>query len=316
MRQLVIFRAVARSGSFSAAARQLGYTQPAVSQQIKAMERTLGTPLVVRSARRLQLTEAGEALCRHAVTILGVINTAQAEIQAIAGLKAGRVRVVAFPSACSALVPKAIALTRKAHPDLRVTLVEAEPPEAVGMLRAGDCEVVVAFDHPDRGGADQADLGDVADVAGVADVADLSVHTLFTEPLSLLLPPGHRLSGSARTEPVRLAELARESWIAGCPQCRGHLVDACKQAGFHPDIDYATDDSPAAAGLVAEGLGVALVPRLTVLGGVPAGVKVCAVEPPMERRVTAVTLPGLDSVPAVKAMIELLKDASSIAFGE
>ncbi|MCY0938556.1 LysR family transcriptional regulator [Streptomyces sp. H34-S4] len=310
MRQLVIFRAVARSGSFSAAARQLGYTQPAVSQQIKAMERTLGTPLVVRSARRLQLTEAGEALCRHAVTILGVINTAQAEIQAIAGLKAGRVRVVAFPSACSALVPKAIALTRKAHPDLRVTLVEAEPPEAVGMLRAGDCEVAVAFDHPGRGGADQADVADVA------DVADLSVHTLFTEPLSLLLPPGHRLSGSARTEPVRLAELARESWIAGCPQCRGHLVDACKQAGFHPDIDYATDDSPAAAGLVAEGLGVALVPRLTVLGGVPAGVKVCAVEPPMERRVTAVTLPGLNSVPAVKAMIELLKKASSIAFGE
>lgn len=302
MRQLVIFRAVARSGSFSAAARQLGYTQPAVSQQIKAMERTLGTPLVVRSPRQLQLTEAGEALCRHAVTILGVINTAQAEIQAIAGLKAGRVRVVAFPSACSALVPKAIALTRKAHPDLRVTLVEAEPPEAVGMLRAGDCEVVVAFDHPGRDDADRADL------------ADLSVHTLFTEPLSLLLPPGHRLSGSARTTPVRLAELAGESWIAGCPQCRGHLVDACKQAGFHPDIDYATDDSPAAAGLVAEGLGVALVPRLTVLGGVPAGVKVCAVEPPMERRVAAVTLPGLDSVPAVKAMVELLREASSIAF--
>ncbi|MFE0100527.1 LysR family transcriptional regulator [Streptomyces sp. NPDC059009] len=309
MRQLTIFRAVARSGSFSAAARQLGYTQPAISQQIKAMERALGTPLIVRSGRQMQLTEAGESLCRHAATILGALNTAEAEIQALAGLQAGRVRVTAFPSACSLLVPKAISLTRRAHPELRVTLVEAEPLEALGLLRGGDCEVALVFDYPGRADA-------VADgrcgSSGPTDVADLSTHPLLTERMRVLLPPGHRLSGTARTEPLRLEELKDESWIAGCPQCRGHLVDACKEAGFHPDIGYATDDNPAVAGLVAEGLGVALVPELALLGGLPPGVRALLVEPALHRRVLAVTLPGLDAVPAVSAMIQQLGLAVSL----
>lgn len=300
MRQLTIFRTVARTGSFSAAARQLGYTQPAISQQIKAIERALGTPLIVRSGRQMQLTEAGESLCRHAATILGAMNTAEAEIKAIAGLRAGRVRVAAFPSACSALVPKAISLARRAHPDLRVTLVEAEPPEAVGLLRGGDCEVALVFDYPAVKDAATGRSGD----SKAADLAELSAHPLFTERMRVLLPPGHRLSGTARTEPLHLTELAKESWIAGCPQCRGHLVDACQEAGFHPDIDYATDDHPAVAGLVAEGLGIALVPQLALLGGLPPGVRALEVAPAQERRVLAVTLPDLDAVPAVAAMIQ------------
>lgn len=137
VRQLKIFRAVARTGSYSAAARHLGYTQPAISQQIKAMERQLGTALVTRSGHQLQLTEAGEALCRHAATVLGSLDAAEAEIRALTELKAGKVRLAAFPSACSLLVPKTIARSQADEPNLKIALVEAEPPESVAMLRAG-----------------------------------------------------------------------------------------------------------------------------------------------------------------------------------
>lgn len=300
VRQLKIFRAVARTGSYSAAARHLGYTQPAISQQIKAMERSLGTSLVTRSGHQLQLTEAGEALCRHAATVLGSLDAAEAEIRALTELRAGKVRLAAFPSACAALVPKAIARTQAAGPGVKVALIEAEPPEAIAMVRAGECEIALVFDYPDGRVPDSESTCD----AGSPDLSDLSVRTLCTDRLRVLLPPRHRLAGTARTAPVHLGELTGEKWIAGCPQCRGHLIDACAEAGFHPDIAFSTENLGAVVGLVAEGLGVALATELA-LAGLPAGapVRSLPVEPVMERRILAVTLPKLDGVPVVHTVI-------------
>ncbi|MFE3193782.1 LysR family transcriptional regulator [Nocardia sp. NPDC059240] len=304
VRQLKIFRAVARTGSYSAAARHLGYTQPAISQQIKAMERQLGTGLITRSGHQLQLTEAGEALCRHAATVLGSLDAAEAEIRALTELRAGKVRLAAFPSACSLLVPKTIARSQAAEPNLKIALIEAEPPEAVVMLKSGECEIALVFDYPDGRVPDSESSCD----AGSPDLSELSVRPLFIDRLRVLLPPGHRLAGTARTTPLQLSELAGEKWIAGCPQCRGHLIDVCAEAGFHPDIAFATENLGAVVGLVAEGLGVALATELA-LSGVPAigSVRSVPVEPAMTRRILAVTLPKLETVPAVRAVIDELQ---------
>src|SRR3954470_4201241 len=130
-RHLRVLRAVARGGSFSAAARALGCTQPAVSQQMKALEASAGTPLLVRGPREMRLTQAGEALVRHADGILAGLAAAEEEVAAIAGLRAGRVRLASFPSGTPTLVPGAVAALRAAHPGTQVSLVEAEPPRSV-----------------------------------------------------------------------------------------------------------------------------------------------------------------------------------------
>ncbi|EFF92647.1 transcriptional regulator [Streptomyces sp. e14] len=225
---------MATSGSFSAAARDLGCTQPAVSQQMKALETSVGTPLLVRTGRETRLTQAGEALVRHANGILAGLTAAEEEVAAIAGLRAGRVRLVSFPSGSSTLVPTALAALRAAHPGTRVSLEEAEPPRSVELLREGDCDVALAFRYEDA--ADR-------DAAGAEEWADLVVRPLLTDRLVALVPERHRLA-RAGSGPVAIAELADEPWIAGCPRCRGQLVEVCASAGFTPRIDFATDDYP------------------------------------------------------------------------
>lgn len=294
-RHLRVLRAVARGGSFSAAARTLGCTQPAVSQQMKALELAAGTPLVVRGGRETRLTEAGEALVRHADGILAGLAAAEEEVAAIAGLRAGRVRLVSFPSGTSTLVPGAVAELRAAYPGTEVSLVEAQPPRSVEMLRAGDCDVALAFRYDGEGWA------------------DLVVHPLLGDRLMAVLPAAHPLarasslsgpsSPSGPSGPADLADLAAERWIAGCPRCRRHLVELCERAGFTPRIDFATDDYPAVIGLVASGLGVTVLPELALSSVRTEGVAVIPLTPHVEREVAALTLPDLAHVPAVDMML-------------
>ncbi|GGT89153.1 MULTISPECIES: LysR family transcriptional regulator [Streptomyces] len=293
-RHLRVLRAVAATGSFSAAARELGCTQPAVSQQMKALESSAGTPLLIRTGREMRLTQAGEALVRHASGILAGLTAAEEEVAAIAGLRAGRVRLVSFPSGSSTLVPTALAALRAAHPGTRVSLVEAEPPRSVEMLREGDCDVALAFRYG----------------AGPAEWDDLVVRPLLADRLVGLVPDGHRL---ADAESVGIAELAGESWIAGCPRCRRQLVEVCEEAGFTPRIDFATDDYPAVVGLVGAGLGVAVLPELAIESVRPKGARTVAVEPAVEREIVALTLPDLAQVPAVAATLDELSRAATRA---
>ncbi|MFF2777764.1 LysR family transcriptional regulator [Streptomyces sp. NPDC058052] len=295
-RHLRVLRAVAATGSFSAAARELGCTQPAVSQQMKALETSAGTPLLIRTGREMRLTQAGEVLVRHAAGILAGLTAAEEEVAAIAGLRAGRVRLVSFPSGSSTLVPTALAALRAAHPGTRVSLVEAEPPRSVEMLREGDCDIALAF----RYGSGQT--------PGEWD--DLVVRPLLTDRLVGLVPEGHPLAGAGS---VGIAELAGDSWIAGCPRCRRQLVDVCEEAGFAPRIDFATDDYPAVVGLVGAGLGVAVLPELAIESVRPKGARTVAVEPAVEREIVALTLPDLAQVPAVAATLDELTRAAARA---
>ncbi|MER6608203.1 LysR family transcriptional regulator [Streptomyces sp. NPDC000927] len=291
-RHLRVLRAVAATGSFSAAARELGCTQPAVSQQMKALESSAGTTLLIRTGREMRLTQAGEALVRHASGILAGLTAAEEEVAAIAGLRAGRVRLVSFPSGSSTLVPGALAALRAAHPGTRVSLVEAEPPRSVEMLREGDCDIALAFRYGAPG----------------AEWEDLVVRPLLADRLIGLVPEGHRLSG---TGAVTIAELAEESWIAGCPRCRRQLVEVCEEAGFTPRIDFATDDYPAVVGLVGAGLGVAVLPELAIESVRTKGVRTVTVEPAVEREIVALTLPDLAQVPAVAATLDRLSLAAA-----
>ncbi|MFD3536702.1 LysR family transcriptional regulator [Streptomyces sp. NPDC058664] len=293
-RHLRVLRAVAATGSFSAAARELGCTQPAVSQQMKALEASAGTPLLIRAAREMRLTQAGEVLVRHASGILAGLTAAEEEVAAIAGLRAGRVRLVSFPSGSSTLVPTALAALRAAHPGTRVSLVEAEPPRSIEMLREGDCDVALAFRYG----------------AGRAEWDDLVVRPILADRLVGLVPEGHRLAGAGS---VGIAELAEESWIAGCPRCRRQLVDVCEEAGFTPRIDFATDDYPAVVGLVGAGLGVAVLPELAIESVRQRGARTVAVEPAVEREIVALTLPDLAQVPAVAATLDELTRAATRA---
>ncbi|MEL5956561.1 LysR family transcriptional regulator [Streptomyces sp. CLV115] len=291
-RHLRVLRAVAATGSFSAAARELGCTQPAVSQQMKALEASAGTTLLIRTGREMRLTQAGEALVRHASGILAGLTAAEEEVAAIAGLRAGRVRLVSFPSGSSTLVPGALAALRAAHPGTQVSLVEAEPPRSVEMLREGDCDIALAFRYGASG----------------TEWDDLVVRPLLTDRLIGLVPEGHRLTHAAA---VDIAELAEESWIAGCPRCRRQLVEVCEASGFTPRIDFATDDYPAVVGLVGAGLGVAVLPELAIESVRPKGARTVTVEPAIEREIVALTLPDLAQVPAVAATLDRLSLAAS-----
>ncbi|WP_329208228.1 LysR family transcriptional regulator [Streptomyces sp. NBC_00683] len=291
-RHLRVLRAVATTGSFSAAARDLGCTQPAVSQQMKALESSAGTPLLIRTGREMRLTQAGEALVRHASGILAGLTAAEEEVAAIAGLRAGRVRLVSFPSGSSTLVPGALAALRAAHPGTRVSLVEAEPPRSVEMLRDGDCDIALAFRYGVPGG----------------EWDDLVVRPLLADRLIGLVPEGHRLAGA---DSVGIGELADEPWIAGCPRCRRQLVEVCEASGFTPRIDFATDDYPAVIGLVGAGLGVAVLPELAIESVRPKGARTVMVEPAVEREIVALTLPDLARVPAVAATLDQLSLAAA-----
>lgn len=290
VRRLRSLQAVARTGSLSAAARELGYTQPAVSHQIATLEAEVGTALIARSGRGVRLTDAGMALADHAEDLLRRLAAAEEEVAAIAGLRAGRVRLAAFPSGSATVVPPALAALRARHPGVSVSLLEAEPAESLPRLRAGELDLVLAFSYAEE---PERDL-------------DHDRIALLDDPLHAVLPAGHRLSGRKR---LRLAELAGETWIAGCPQCRGHLLHECAAAGFEPEIAFSTDDYVAVQALVAAGLGVALLPELSLRAATREGVAILPLAERPARTIQAVLAAGRRP-PAVEALLNALTDAA------
>ena len=245
-RHMTTFLAVVRADSYTAAAKKLGYTQPAITQQMKALERTVGTPLFFRAGRRLRLTEAGQTLARHAQIILDDMAVAQEQLTAIARLRTGRVRICAFPSANSTVIPNAIASMAATHPGVRVELMEEEPPGSLDHVMRGECDVALAFTYPESQDENPDELLKIP---------------LLDDPLVIMMPSAHRLT---RHRAVALTDLAEERWIAGCPRCRTHFLHECAERGFVPDIAFSTDDIQASQALVAQGLGVALIPELAL----------------------------------------------------
>jgi len=295
---LRIVRAIADAGTITGAAAAIGYSQPAVSQHVRRLERRLGIALLERSGRGVRLTEAGEVLARHGAAVTTALEAASAQVAALAGLRAGRVRLTAFPSSSATLVPAALAALRSAHPQLAITLAEAEPPESIEQVRAGSCDLAIAFDYPGT------DVG-----RGRADLAGLVTRHLLDDTPVLALPSGHPLAGRRR---VHLRDLAHEPWIAGCPRCRGHLLQSGAACGFTPEVAYSTDDYVAVLEFVAAGLGVALLPGLVrATARRHPGVAVRPAQGTSSRSVHAVTTPDLLRVPAVAATLAALADAAA-----
>lgn len=296
---LRVMRAIADEGSFTAAAHSLGYSQPAISQMVRRLEERTGTVLVERIGRSVRLTEAGNVLARHAGPVLAALDAAEEEVAAIAGLRAGRVRLMAFPSASATLVPRALALVKRNYPDVSISFTEAEPPESLAALRAGACDLAVAFTY------EGVDLG-----RGEQDVEGFEVTPLIDDDVKLVVPRDHWLVTS-KAKVAELSALDEETWIAGCPRCRGHLLSVCRDVGFSPDVAYETEDYVAVMGLIAEGLGIALVPDLILRAVQHEDVAILPIEPTSLRRIEAVTTPDLARVPAVRAALDALLESAA-----
>jgi DNA-binding transcriptional LysR family regulator len=292
-RRMRVLREVAIRGSFSAAADALSYTQSAVSQQIAALEREAGTTLVQRNARGVRLTEAGEAVVRHTEAIMARLAEAEAELEAIAGLKGGRLRMASFESAGSTLMPLAIAAFRDRHPAVELSMSLSEPEDSVPLLRSGDLDLAIVFE------------------SAVIN-ADDGIHRvhLLEDPMYLTLPADHPLAHRRR---VRLADLAGEAWVAGQPDCECNrlIARACAAAGFAPRIAFETDDYTAMQGFVAAGVGVSLIAELgltTVRDDIV--VRDLGRDTPV-RQIYAATLAEGYHSPATQAMLEILREIAA-----
>jgi molybdate transport repressor ModE-like protein len=290
VRRLQMLRAVAREGSLSAAARALGYTQPAVSHHIARLEDEVGTALLTRLGRGVRLTDAGLALVEHADAVLSRLTAAEEDVAAIAGLRAGRVRLAAFPSGSATLMAGALTRLRGDHPGIEVSFVEAEPEDALPLLREGELDLVLGFSY------------------AAGDGRDLVAAPLLRDPTHAVLPAGHPQARGKR--PLTLSKLAGETWIAGCERCRGHLLHVADAAGFAPRIDFATDDHLTVQSLIAAGLGVSLLPALALCSARRDDVAIRRVagEP---ARTVEVVLPAADRrPPAVTATLAALGAAA------
>lgn len=297
-----IVRAIAEHGTISGAARALGFSQPAISQHLRRVEGRLGVPLVVRAGRGVRLTEPGQVIARHAITITSALDAASGDLADLVGLASGLVRVAAFPTASSTVVPRFLQGMRDAHPGITVSYVEAEPPEAIGMLRDGLVDLAVTFAYP----------GDRADPHRDPD-ASVETIPLFTEPVVIALPAEHQLAAG---ETVELAGLADARWIAGCPLCRGHLLAACEAVGVSPRIDLETDNAIAVLNLVGAGLGVALLPQLALATApVPPGAVVRSTSPSSDRSIQVIVQAGSQRVPSIAAALAAMRALDGADWG-
>jgi DNA-binding transcriptional LysR family regulator len=309
--RLKVLGEVARQGSFSAAADELSYTQSAVSQQIAALEAETGMTLLERRPRGVRLTSAGRTLVEHAEGILTRLRAAEEELAEIAGLRGGDLRMASFPTAGATLMPVAIAGFREAYPEVRLTLAEGEPEEIAPRLDAGEFDLALLFEFspPDEDPAEDAQTAS-ADPAR----ARLKRVELLEDPMYLTLPREHPLAGKRS---LRLEELRGEAWVqtSQSSPCARHVVRSCRAAGFEPVVAFESDDYQTVQGLVAAGVGVALIPELA-LSVVREDIVVRTLSPhPPGRRVIA-ALPGGTSartrlIPAASAMLRILEAAAA-----
>jgi DNA-binding transcriptional LysR family regulator len=294
VKRLRILKEVADRGSFSAAAEALSYTQSAVSQQIAALEREAKAQLVTRGSRGIRLTESGEALVKHADAILTRLADAEAELEAIAGLRGGRLRLAAFPTVGATLMPLAIATFRDRHPDIELTVRQLEPEDSIPLLKTGELDIALTIEPSVR----------------PEDADGIESQFLLEDPMFAALPLDHPLVDKAR---VRLKDLSGESWISTTDACScGDLVrNHCIRMGFEPHVTFESDDYLAIQGLVAAGVGVAMIPTLaltTVRDDIV--IRDLGNEAPV-RKISAATLPGAQRSPAVLAMLGVLADVAT-----
>jgi DNA-binding transcriptional LysR family regulator len=294
VQRLRVLRQVAMSGSFSRAAEALSYTQSAVSQAIATLEAEAGATLLERDRRGVRPTAVGAALVAHADAILARLDAAETDLAAIVGGRGGNLRMASFPTAGSTLMPLAIATFAAAHPEVALSLAEGEPEEIAPRLRAGEFDLALLFEFREAGERHEAGLRRV---------------DLLEDLMYVALPDRHPLADKPR---LRLEDLRAESWVqtSAASPCARHVVRSCHGAGFQPNVSFESDDYLTVQGLVAAGVGVALVPQLA-LSSVREDIRVRALHPhgPV-RRVVAATPRGAGSLPAAERMLAVLEEVA------
>jgi DNA-binding transcriptional LysR family regulator len=285
---------VIERGSFSGAADALSYTQSAVSQAIARLEAEVGTTLVVRDRRGVRPTATGLTLIEQAEAIFSRVEAAEEELAAVMGLRGGRLRMASFPSAGATLMPEAIAVFRTGHPDIALTMAEGEPEEVAPRLRGGEFDLALLYEFPG-----------VVEWTG----ATLRSVTLLEDPMHVVLPVAHPL---AAKDQLTLADLSEEEWVqtSASSPCARHVVRSCLTAGFEPKVTFESDDYETVQGLVAVGVGVALIPQLA-LTRTRGDTVVRELSPGSPtRKVIAATVKGPGVSPAAKTMLQVLTDVA------
>ncbi|MFI9415124.1 LysR family transcriptional regulator [Nocardia gamkensis] len=280
---LATFAEVARTGSFTAAAEKLRFTQSAISRQISALEGELGARLFDRLPRGVRLTEDGRSLLGHAEAVLERLGVAKYDLAALHSAAAGSMRIGSFSSSNAVLVPRALAMFRDTHPGVRTIHREGMTSQLLARLTAGELDLAVislaADDRPDG----------------------LSLHKIITDHLWIALPDGHRL---ARRKRLQLDDLNGETWIAGQPRAEDTLARTAQQP---PEIGIVVQEWIAKLGFVAAGLGVTLVPSISV-AAVPPGVTVVPLHRNeiTPRRIFAATVKHTTMPASVQAFLQCL----------
>ena len=304
--RLRVLVAVARCGSVTAAARALNYAQPSVSHHLARLEAETGTKLIQRAGRGIRLTDAGRLLAERAAEVIGRLDAAENELAAYTGLRAGRLRLAAFPSALGTIVPAAAALLREQQPGVDLRLTEAEPPEALRMLRAGYVDVALVFRYSAETPGSAGGFGPGEDEDNGIDLAEgLRERLLLTEPVHLVTAAHSDKAHGDQEPPAELAEYARHRWIAGCDRCRANLLRQCALAGFTPKIAFTTDDYIAVQALVAADLGVSTLPALCLRAARHPGIRTVPL-PGAHRYVLAVRYGDPPDPPAVNVLMDAL----------
>ncbi len=300
IRRLRVLHAVRTYGSVTGAAQALGYSGPAVSQQLAALEREIGMPLTERAGRGIVLTPAADILVAHTDALLAQLDAAEADVAALREQVTGRVSLAAFPSAGIALLPGVWAALRDSAPHVELEFTEMEPEESLPAVLRGDVDVAVAHEYdvlprPLDPAFERREL--------LADTVLVAIH--HEHPAA---------GGTALDATLDLRSLADEAFVAPRTNtsCAEMTQRACAHAGFVPHVVARATDFQVLLNLVAARAGVALVPGLAAYH-VPDQVRLIAPRQPVARRLFTVSRRGGDRKPAVRLVLDELTAAARSA---
>jgi DNA-binding transcriptional LysR family regulator len=289
MRRLRVLHAVSAHGSVTAAAAALGYSAPAVSQQLAALEREVGMQLTERAGRGIGLTTAAGLLVAHTDALLAQLDAAEADLAALRDQVAGRVRLAAFPSAAATIVPPAWAALARSAPHVQLDLLESEPEESLPAVARGEIDLAIAHEY---------------DLLPRPLDPLCERRELLSDPVFVAVPA----SSSAATEgPLELRSLTSQPFLAprSNTSCAEMIQRACARAGFVPRVVARATDFHVLLNLVAAGAGVTLVPRLAAQH-LPPGVALVQPAEPVTRQIFTVSRRGGDRKPAVRVVLDAL----------
>ncbi|SEH00899.1 DNA-binding transcriptional regulator, LysR family [Nonomuraea solani] len=278
--RLRVLAAVAAHGSVTEAAKTLHYSQPSISHHLARLEAATGAKLIQRVGRGIRLTPEGELLARRAAEIVGRVDAAGAELAAQLGLQTGRVRLTAFSSALSVLVPPAAMALAQSYPNIELHLADAHPTVAQQRLRDGSADLAIVHRYDDAVPED-----------------GIRYSYLLDDPMYLL----------SRRPGQTLADHRDSAWIAGCENCRGDLLRFCEAAGFSPRITYTSEDIVVEQAFIAAGLGVTTMPGLALHSHHADGVVASELPAEFRRRIYLAAFGEPPDPPATTAFIAALR---------